>query len=836
VSSESNPGPAEVPIQPIVTGQLLLGTDKRNPLFTIYVDEPEERLHVYYGLELLEVVCADPQDPSFKLLVGRLYNAGLSVKALAATFQVDRKTMQRWGQALLSGDSQELFRVLEGRRAARKLTPEIQAYVKTRWAALSAQGTYGISGRLRQEIKGVFKVQLSAEVLRPLIGELKREGAAQQAESSAPVPAPEPEPEPTVEVAREVEATIASQLPQPTAQPLEDQGKVSEKRETPCDCALAPPPAPLPPAASAPALGPGPQTLWCDHAGVLLMAAKLSAIAQVLEGSEPMFKQWLASLLLGALNIEQTKFLNWEDLQLMLGRIVRFTHPQRQQLERLATEAACQALLAFNARQLKADTGSDFYFDPHTKHYPGQQNVLKGWCPAIRFADKVMHSDFVHTAAGEPIYFDTTDNFADVRQRFFALLEPVRRVLGWPKERVMTWVADRAVFGQEGFEKVLADPTWHLITWEKGYTAQSWPPVGGLSGSMMLQRARNHATDLRSYHLEYVDGLWGKDPRLRQIVVQATNPDGRTIQVSILTEDLQRPAQQIIRLMFSRWIQENDFKYLDKHFGINQITSYQALDYEQLRQQVEDRQVCSGQRKALREQRRQGRAKQSRRLLIEEQSNYKEARRQEQITRLRQQQPPSPDQQASPSGEPSAATAEAAQQLAKLQRAQALYLSTQKTRRQQIQDLSRELSQLDDPIAATQKKESRLESLIAQGMVRMDPKKKRLMDVLRITARNCFYAAVAPFKKAYDNYRDDHDYFRQLIQASGVLEVQAEQIVVHLLPRVNYSPRLRRVIQPLLEKLNEAKPRLPDGSNRLLRFRLARKSEVKLSLQPEVLD
>jgi hypothetical protein len=74
--------------------------------------------------------------------------------------------------------------------------------------------------------------------------------------------------------------------------------------------------------------------------------------------------------------------------------------------------------LAFNARQVRAEAGSDFYFDPHTKHYTGQQNVLKGWCPAIRFADKVMHSDFVHTAAGEPIYFETTDNFGDLRQRF----------------------------------------------------------------------------------------------------------------------------------------------------------------------------------------------------------------------------------------------------------------------------------------------------------------------------------------------------------------------------------------------------------------------------------
>lgn len=50
----------------IYTGQLILGTDKRNPLFTVYYQEEEdqEQLHVYYGLELLEIVSADRKEPS----------------------------------------------------------------------------------------------------------------------------------------------------------------------------------------------------------------------------------------------------------------------------------------------------------------------------------------------------------------------------------------------------------------------------------------------------------------------------------------------------------------------------------------------------------------------------------------------------------------------------------------------------------------------------------------------------------------------------------------------------------------------------------------------------
>ena len=91
----------------IATGQLILGTDKRNPLFTVYEweeEDGEERLHVYYGLELLEVVSADRNDPSFKMLVGRLHNAGVSLRVLQQTFKAMPKRFnageQRYAAAM----------------------------------------------------------------------------------------------------------------------------------------------------------------------------------------------------------------------------------------------------------------------------------------------------------------------------------------------------------------------------------------------------------------------------------------------------------------------------------------------------------------------------------------------------------------------------------------------------------------------------------------------------------------------------------------------------------------------------------------------------------------
>ena len=102
-----------------------MGTDKRNPVFAVYQDDSGDRLLVFYGFELLENVNNDPADPTLKLLLARLYNASVKLSALCESFNVDPKTIRRWGTALRQGVPAELLGVLEGRGAARKLTPAV---------------------------------------------------------------------------------------------------------------------------------------------------------------------------------------------------------------------------------------------------------------------------------------------------------------------------------------------------------------------------------------------------------------------------------------------------------------------------------------------------------------------------------------------------------------------------------------------------------------------------------------------------------------------------------------------------------------------------------------
>ncbi len=186
--------------------------------------------------------------------------------------------------------------------------------------------------------------------------------------------------------------------------------------------------------------------------------------------------------------------------------------------------------------------------------------------------------------------------------------------------------------------------------------------------------------------------------------------------MSILGTDPKAPDEAVLKGMFSRWIQENDFKYLDKHFGINQITSYRTIHYQRLAQHLEDRQEKSGAAKALLKQKTQSTEALKRLLLAEHAHPGQSASRSAMIARLDHK----------------------------------------------LNALQLEGEQIETEC-------SRLERLIEQNYVRLDTSNKSIMDALKILARNSFYKQFEPFKEGYDNYRDDHDLFRNLTHCDGAL-------------------------------------------------------------------
>ena len=118
-------------------------------------------------------------------------------------------------------------------------------------------------------------------------------------------------------------------------------------------------------------------------------------------------------------------------------------------------------------------------------------------------------------------------------------------------------------------------------------------------------------------------------------------------------------------------------------------------------------------------------------------------------------------------------------------------------------------------------------------MVRMDTANKTLMDAIKICARNLFYQALAPFKKLYDNNRDDHVRFRELTRFDGVLRLGAAGMEVHLVSHMHIAPKMRRIITSVLGTINASAPTLPDGSGRKMELHLTDKSRITVRISDD---
>jgi transposase len=153
--------------------QSIIGTDKRNPYIQVLQRKDSGQLEIYYGAQLLETVVGDREHISFRAAVGRLYNAGLNRENLSKVFNVDRKTMQRWGVALLAPDAESSIQGLRSRRDPRKLTIEIRKFAEVRFGHIYKNNRTSYSSQIRKEIFETFGVNISSESLRPVFAACK---------------------------------------------------------------------------------------------------------------------------------------------------------------------------------------------------------------------------------------------------------------------------------------------------------------------------------------------------------------------------------------------------------------------------------------------------------------------------------------------------------------------------------------------------------------------------------------------------------------------------------------------------------------------------------------
>jgi len=751
-------------------------------------DCPDE-LFVFLDMALMEKVPHLREAPAFKMLLARLHNAGVSGQRLTDRFGAARSTLRRWGRALKSGDLDRIRDAFSGQGAARKVTPEIEGYVRDRFRDLHGH-CRDYNKMIRSEVERYFKTSVSSERLRWIFKEEREKlGAIPQSDPAAP-------PRDAAASTRQ-EAEAAGDGANSCERPSGNAATGSFLSTT-RNYSLQ----------SLPGSGravPQQPTL-CHHAGVLLMSHWIDALSVEWPVHRDLVRQWLGQVLLGAVNHEQSKRLSFSSLSCLIGPTVRSVNHQRHLLGELAGIEHTRAMLQRNGRLLDLSERDLFYFDPHAEEYTGQLKTLKGWSGGLHRVDKIINMDFIHTEDGEPCFVQHADNFYDMRERFFMCIQAFRGILD-NAQRTLTWVADRGLYGLDTLLRIVDECKDNFITWEKNYKGDGWDEAAR-SRQFDELKARNNDEDLRRYHFEWQEHPWPREPRFQRLIVRATNPDGREIEVAILTSDANRNRRCVIATMFNRWLQENDFGYMNRHVGINELTSRSHETYASIGDRLDDRHVLSREYKALRREKMRAESALKSLLLKREKQHdtHAEKRRRE---RVEQRKIDRQIKKLIEADDDAKKECELRKRRCTRERLVAKHKENNDKRAakkaqldQTIDDQRQAVRNADKRMAESVRKESRLEALIEEQYLRLDTRRKAFMDAVRIASRNIFCKLAKEFRPLYNNYRDDHFIVRELTRSSGIIHKREGMAHILLMPTMQFQPATREITQTFLARIS----------------------------------
>ncbi|OQB89621.1 MAG: hypothetical protein BWX83_01078 [Candidatus Cloacimonetes bacterium ADurb.Bin117] len=708
---------------------------------------------VFLAHLLLERVKLSADSLQYKMLMGRLRNAGWRGKQLQKVFGHDPRTIKAWGDALLSDDPDVLAAAFGGRGHHGKLFPALVRYVQIRYGQLSGERR-DYSRTIGAEVVKLFDVTLSRETLRRLFRDADECAKA------------------TVPNAPEV-ATGCVSRPFSSLENMEP----SRNQST-----FSPDAGSVPVFAKIKEISGG---CWVGlhHVGLVLFFFIWEVLRRDRRSGDVNFQnQLIAQVLQGAVNIEQSRLVTPHSLSCLVGPPVTGIRWQRENLKAMACPKTVLDIYAANARLVPDGPGRyrTFYYDPHSKEYTGSLKLLKDWCGRRHGTAKVLHIDMIHSRSGRPCFAQHYSPYYNLRERFFMTLDLFNRLFDPADCQGRLFVLDRGIYGVEVFDRFTRD---FVLTWEKDYQGDGWD---GHEPQVVFtrQRTRNHAGDLREYTFACREEPWRRRPGIRRMLVQATNPEGNTIRVSVLCSDPDISLEDAVWAIFNRWLQENSFKYLDRHFGLNQITSYAWKPAETEADDLRDMPVDSPEYRELKDKLHQLEAVLARELLKREKLQDRLAAAEKLLANLKKRKPGliralmakiARLKNAGAAHSPSTNHEDGADQ--NLRQTKELNRNIPSLRAQlgkvelRIQPLKAEAEGLNRQLCDALRNQSRMQLLIDQHYRFLDTRCKETMDALRITAANAFAELADIFRPIYGNHRNDHVMLRNLTRSDGFVRV-----------------------------------------------------------------
>jgi len=680
------------------------------------------------------------------MLVGRLRNAGAKFCDLKKAFGHDNRTIKKWAVALKSNDIEIMTQAFAGRTRVRKLSPEIIRYAIQQYNLRESLG-YNYREIIIHKIKEVFKVEIS----RSLASLIFRSSE-------------------TIDIGLEVDDNLMSEKWSSGGDGLYSLSL--KDKETVQQSTIFPKILTRP-------VG---EKKLVHHLGLIFFSLwfRYYPLPE---------RQFICQLLQGAVNIEASKLMCYQSLQYFCPKVVKVQQEQRKifdgksSLDNLITSYQRNKLLLSDG----PGKGKEFYFDPHTKEYTGQLKTLKGFCGSKHAIAKVINLDCFHTASGRPCFIQHYSPYYDMRERFFMSLKLFDRLFLKEERCGRTFIIDRGIYGIDTLKHFDKD---YIITWEKGYrNGDDWVE-NGKTVHFQKEKKKNNKSDLITYEFDCQESEWSKLYGFRKIVVKARKykngkQKGKGVTVSIISSNPNMSIEKIVWLIFNRWLQENDFKYLNIYFGINQLDSRAYDSFEKEADNFKDRPVDSPEYKKLKSKLQNEESKFAKCLLklrkkeveldklsIEKKKQKaKIARRMKTKTIINMQ-----DNEVAKDKRLKMLKKE----LTKIENKNNKFIKNKKEIKAQASIFEEETQELSNQLTQEVRKESRLQILIDNRYQKINTKRKAYLDSQRVNAANQFRNLHDIFRTISNNYRDDHMKLRMLTRCSGFIHHSIDEVKVSL--------------------------------------------------------
>ena len=266
-------------------------------------------------------------------------------------------------------------------------------------------------------------------------------------------------------------------------------------------------------------------------------------------------------------SIEQSKHLVGKDFCQIVGGSFLRTQSLRYAIDEIIDGEGFDRAIEVYFRDLLCLTEKRdriFYTDGHFSTYYGSSNIPKGYDPRRQIGCRGRNSIFLHNSQGEVMFlFESATNTTlsnDIETLVEQLIEKGMKL------RRKTLFFDRGGFSKKCFLYLKAK-RMYFVTYLKYRKKERRIEESQFEKKVFAIEGERH-----EYAKFENERRWTKSGLVGIIVFIGS--EGR--QIPIITSNMFLRAETIIYYLQRRWREENCFKYMGEHFGLDLLTTYKT--------------------------------------------------------------------------------------------------------------------------------------------------------------------------------------------------------------------------------------------------------------------